>query len=93
MQEAARHLLVCMPTDLKGLVDLLLYMEKNFSVLPQEITHAAGVDQSLYLLPRKLRGAVGLVSISRHLNAQRILLERISQPQRSGSSPRRDVTM
>jgi hypothetical protein len=47
MQEAARHLLICMPTDPKALVDLLLYLEKNFSVLPQEITQGAGATQSL----------------------------------------------
>jgi hypothetical protein len=49
MQEAARNLLICMPTDLKGLVDLLLYMEKNFSTLPQEIIHAGNGSQSLAL--------------------------------------------
>ncbi|MBR1157026.1 hypothetical protein [Bradyrhizobium sp. JYMT SZCCT0428] len=32
-----RALLVVMPTDPKGLVDLLLYLEKHFSILPQEI--------------------------------------------------------
>jgi hypothetical protein len=47
MQEAARHLLICMPTDPKGLVDLLMYLEKNFSVLPQEISQGAGANQSL----------------------------------------------
>jgi hypothetical protein len=47
MQDAARNLLICMPTDPKGLVDLSLYLEKNFSVLPQEITHGAGTSQSL----------------------------------------------
>jgi hypothetical protein len=47
MQEAARSLLICMPTDPKALVDLLLYMEKNFSVLPQEISHGASTGHSL----------------------------------------------
>jgi hypothetical protein len=47
MQNAARHLLICMPTDPKGFVDLLMYLEKNFSVLPQEITHGASATQSL----------------------------------------------
>jgi hypothetical protein len=47
MQEAGRNLLVVMPTDLKALVDLLLYLEKNFSVLPQEVTHGAGAAQPL----------------------------------------------
>ena len=39
MGEAARNPLICMPTDLKGLVDLLMYLGKNFSVLPQEVTY------------------------------------------------------
>jgi hypothetical protein len=47
MQEAARHLLVCLPTDPKGLVDLLLYLEKNFSTLPPELIHAGSDGQSL----------------------------------------------
>jgi len=38
MGEAARNLLICMPANLKGLVDLLMYLGKNFSVLPQEVT-------------------------------------------------------
>jgi hypothetical protein len=37
MQEAGRHLVICMPTDPKALVDLLMYMERHFSILPQEI--------------------------------------------------------
>jgi hypothetical protein len=47
MQEAARHLLICLPTDPKGLVDLLLYLEKNFSTLPPELIHAGSDGQSL----------------------------------------------
>lgn len=47
MQEAARHLLINMPTDPKGLVDLLLYLEKNFSFLPLELPHGQGATQSL----------------------------------------------
>jgi hypothetical protein len=42
MTDAARALLIVMPTDLKALVDLLLYLEKNFSLLPPEI--ATGVS-------------------------------------------------
>jgi hypothetical protein len=37
MEWWGRVLLVTMPTDPKGLVDLLMYLEKNFSVLPQEL--------------------------------------------------------
>ena len=47
MTEAARSLLVVMPTDLKALADLLLYLEKNFSVLPPEIACGASNGQSL----------------------------------------------
>jgi hypothetical protein len=47
MQEAARGLLICMPTDPKGLVDLLLYLEQNFSVLPDEITSVSRKSESL----------------------------------------------
>jgi hypothetical protein len=31
-----------MPTDPKALVDLLLYLEKNFTAVPQEIIRGAG---------------------------------------------------
>jgi hypothetical protein len=56
MQEAARHLLICMPTDPKGLVDLLMYLEKNFSTLPPEIIHAGINGQSMaFDLLRTLR--------------------------------------
>jgi hypothetical protein len=47
MKDAARHLLICMPTDPKGLVDLLLYLEQNFSVLPDEITSGSHKSESL----------------------------------------------
>jgi hypothetical protein len=49
MKDAARDLLICMPTDPKGLVDLLLYLEQNFSTLPQEITSCSHKSQSLAL--------------------------------------------
>jgi hypothetical protein len=42
MQDAARHLVICMPTDPKALVDLLMYLEKHFSILPQEIWAPGG---------------------------------------------------
>lgn len=47
MKDVARHLLICMPTDPKGLVDLLLYLEQNFSVLPDEITSGSHKSESL----------------------------------------------
>jgi len=37
LQDSGRMLVVVMPTDRRVLVDLLLYLEKNFSILPQEI--------------------------------------------------------
>jgi hypothetical protein len=36
MRYRGQNLVVVMPTDRRALVDLLLYLEKNFSVLPQE---------------------------------------------------------
>ena len=50
MQEAGRNLLIVMPTDLKALVDLLLYLEKNFSLLPPEIACSASNGQPLALM-------------------------------------------
>ncbi|MCG2639671.1 MULTISPECIES: hypothetical protein [Bradyrhizobium] len=47
MTEAARQLLIVMPTDLKALVDLLLYLEKNFSLLPPEIATGVSNGQTL----------------------------------------------
>jgi hypothetical protein len=47
MKEAARNLLICMPTDPRGQVDLLMYTEKNFSVLPLDVDHGASTMQSL----------------------------------------------
>jgi hypothetical protein len=49
MTEAARNLLVVLPTSLIALVDLLFYLEKNFSVLPPEIACGASNGQSLAL--------------------------------------------
>jgi hypothetical protein len=37
MQECARSLVICMPTDPRALVDLLMYLEKHFTTLPQEV--------------------------------------------------------
>ena len=47
MTEAARRLLIVMPTEPKALVDLLFYLEKNFSVLPPEIACGVSNGQSL----------------------------------------------
>ena len=37
MQYRGRALVIVMPTEHKALVDLLLYLEQNFSLLPQEV--------------------------------------------------------
>jgi hypothetical protein len=37
MQYRGHALLIVMPTEERALVDLLLYLERNFSVLPQEL--------------------------------------------------------
>ncbi|OPH82979.1 hypothetical protein [Nitrobacter vulgaris] len=47
MDYCARMLLVCMPTDVKALIELLLYLERNFTILPQEIRHAGVSSNSL----------------------------------------------
>jgi hypothetical protein len=55
MKDAARHLLICMPTDPKGLVDLLQYLEHNFSVLPEEMRSCRGSNSSESLAFNLLR--------------------------------------
>ncbi|MCV0385867.1 MAG: hypothetical protein K5821_05470 [Nitrobacter sp.] len=42
VDDCARMLLIVMPTDVKGLIELLLYLERNFTVLPQAITYNGG---------------------------------------------------
>ncbi|MGX4804863.1 hypothetical protein [Bradyrhizobium guangdongense] len=49
MREAAMNLLLVMPTEPTALIDLLLYLERNFSILPVEVVHASGNGQSLAL--------------------------------------------
>jgi hypothetical protein len=56
MQEAARHLVICMPADPKGLVDLLMYLEKNFSILPEEIRSQSLALYMLRTVRLSLRG-------------------------------------
>ena len=55
MQASARNVLICMPTDPKALVDLLLYLEKNFSVLPQEFLRNGGDESLAFYLLRTVR--------------------------------------
>jgi hypothetical protein len=47
MVEAARNLVVVMPTDLKALCDLTMYLEKHFTALPEEVN---GRSLAFYLL-------------------------------------------
>jgi hypothetical protein len=47
---------ICMPTDPKAPVDLLMYMERHFSILPQEINgrstcHRAKAEGRVAVLP------------------------------------------
>lgn len=50
-----RSLIVSMPTDAKGLVDLLMYMEKHFSILPQEIVGRSLALELLKIVRMSLR--------------------------------------
>jgi hypothetical protein len=65
MQDSARNLLVVMPTDLKGLVDLTMYLEKHFSILPEEIN---GRSLAFHLL-KTVR--LSLRSIAKYGNKRR----------------------
>lgn len=63
--EAARRLLVVMPTDLRGLCDLLMYLEHNFSTLPTEIACTENWSQSLaFYLLRTMR--LSLRAVAKH---------------------------
>jgi hypothetical protein len=58
MQLRGRNLVIVMPTDRRALVDLLLYLQNNFSVLPQEIVGrslALKLLQTMRLSLRKLK--------------------------------------
>jgi hypothetical protein len=55
MHESARHLLICMSTDLRALVDLLMYPEKNFSVLPLELWQNGGSSSLAFYMLRTMR--------------------------------------
>jgi hypothetical protein len=57
LQDCGRRLVVCMPHDLRGLVDLLLYLEQNWTALPEVIrTHHNANGQSIaFSLLRTMR--------------------------------------
>lgn len=54
-----RCLLVTMPTDPRGLVDLLMYLEKHFSILPQEIDGRSMAFSLLRTMRLSLRKVAG----------------------------------
>jgi hypothetical protein len=56
MQESARSLVIAMPTDPKGLVDLLMYLERHFSILPQEVNGRSLAFFMLRTVRLSLRG-------------------------------------
>jgi hypothetical protein len=56
MHHQAWRLFIIAPTDLRALVDLLMYLEKNFSTLPATITHGGSSEQSIaFSLLRTMR--------------------------------------
>jgi hypothetical protein len=69
MTEAARRLLIVMPTEPTAPVDLLFYLEKNFSVLPPEIACASNGQSLAFDLLRTAR--LSLRAIRRMANMGR----------------------
>ena len=49
-------MVICMPTEHKALVDLLLYLEQNFSVLPQEFHGRSPAFDLLRTMPPQICG-------------------------------------
>jgi hypothetical protein len=70
MTEATRNQLVVMPTDIKALVDVLFCLEKNFSVLPPEISNGQSLAfellRTVWLSHRAIRSTE---STGRHKKA------------------------
>jgi len=54
-----RNLVINMPTDQRALIDLLLYLEKNFSVLPQEVSDRSLAFDLLRTMRLSLRTIAG----------------------------------
>jgi hypothetical protein len=48
-----------MPTDLRGLVDVLMYLEKNFSLLPQDVCGKSLALELLRTMRLSLRKVAG----------------------------------
>jgi hypothetical protein len=59
MRYCGRRLVIVVPTDRRALVDLLLYLEKNFSVLPQEFCGRSMAFNLLRTLRLSLRKSGG----------------------------------
>lgn len=56
MHYRARMLIVCSPTDTRGLVDLLLYLEQNWTVMPPGFDHKSTAFNLLRSVRLSLRG-------------------------------------
>jgi hypothetical protein len=39
LKERGKMLIIFMPTDLRGLVDMLMYLEQNWSLIPDDLMH------------------------------------------------------
>jgi hypothetical protein len=55
MQYRGRNLMIVMPTEHRALIDLLLYLEQNFSLLPREINEQSTVLSLLRTMRISLR--------------------------------------
>jgi hypothetical protein len=84
LEYPGRHLLICMPTDRRALVDLLLYLEKNFTILPQEMCgQLAGVrpvanHEALAPQDRGLRQARADIVKRRHRSTRKRNRQRLA---------------
>lgn len=58
MQSRARMLVICMSTDTRGLVDLLLYLEQNWTILPDEMHKKSVAFELLRSMRLSLRGVL-----------------------------------
>lgn len=56
LSDRGRSLLVVLPTDPRGLVDLLMYVEKHFSLMPPEINGRSTAFDLLRTVRLSLRG-------------------------------------
>jgi len=61
MQQRGRSLVICMPHDPRALVDLLLYLEKNFTTLPLEVDSRSLAFDLLKTVNKHRSGTPGCV--------------------------------